>query len=140
MNPVSAGLLIGTAVVGGLQARQQYVAGKQAQIEYKEAAQRELDSARDREIERRRRLVSALASQAAEGGAIGAVPGIGSRAAITLRQAKEASYDTLADRATSGRRALMLRQAGNQAKKQGLLGAGATLLQTGVSVADQWPG
>ena len=127
-------------IAGGSQAISQIRAGQQAEVEYKERAQQELDAARDREIERRRRLVSALASQNAEAGALGAMTGFGSRAAIALSDARRASLDSLTDRASTNRRALMLRSAGAEARRQSYLGAATTLFETASQTIRAWPG
>lgn len=132
---------LGTAILaGGATAIAQRNAGAQADIDARERAQQETDAYRDREIERRRRLVSALASQNAEGGALGAAPGVGSRAAIAMSDARTAGLDSLSDRASTNRRALLMRQGGRFAKRQGNLAAGATLLDTAGSTMNNWPG
>lgn len=105
-------------------------AGAMARIQYKEQAQQEQDAARSREIDRRRRLVEALASQNAEAGAIGAATGVGSRRAIAMADARLASLDSLTDRASTNRRAIMLRKAGDEAYRQARLQGYATLLDT----------
>jgi hypothetical protein len=127
MQAVAIAAVLGA---GALQAGQQRRAGALMEIEHKEQAQQETDAARDREIERRRRLVSALAAQNAEAGALGAAPGVGSRAAVAIADAKRASYENLADRASTNRRAITLRTGGREARKQGNLQAGATLLSS----------
>lgn len=60
-----------TALAGGAAAVSAKRAGALQEIEHKRQAQEEETAARDREIERRRRLVQALASQNAEAGALG---------------------------------------------------------------------
>lgn len=130
----------GTIATGLLGAASTYRSGGFQQIEYNERAQAELDASRDREIDRRRRLVAALASQNAEAGAIGAAPGVGSRAAQARADARRAAYETGADRATTGRRALLLRKAGSEAKRQAGYLTAATLLDTGLGALDTFPG
>lgn len=105
-------------------------AGKATQIAHKEQAKQEEMAARDREIERRRRLVQALASQNAEAGAAGLDPTVGSRRAITLEDQRRAGLDTLTDRAMTSRRALNLRAAGKNARRQANLESAATILNT----------
>lgn len=114
--------------------------GDYDKIAYEERAKSEADAARDREIDRRRRLVSALSSQNAEAGAVGAAPGIGSRKAIALSDARRASYESLADKANTGRRSLMLRAAGKQAKRQGTTNALVTAMGTAEDTIEGWPG
>jgi len=108
-------------------------AGDFRRDQYESQAKDELDSARDREIERRRRLISALASQNAEAGALGATPGIGSVAAIAKADARRASYESLADRVGTSRRTLLLKSAAKQATKQAKLGIFGTAADTASS-------
>lgn len=133
--------IVGSLIAGTVaSAQQSRNAGKLADIQYREQAQQETDAARDREIERRRRLVSALASQNAEAGALGVAPGVGSRSALAMSDVKRARYENIADRASTGRRSLMLRSAGRHARKQGDLGAASTLLGGAAEIMDAWPG
>lgn len=113
----------------GAQIKAQQNAGKAAQIEYKQRAQQEVDAGRDREIDRRRRLMSALSSQNAEAGALG-IDTSGSRTALALTDARMASRDSLTDRAMTNRRATMLISAGREARNQANLQSGATLLDS----------
>lgn len=129
-----------TAVAGGMAAVSARRAGKLQDIQYKRQAEDEETAARDREIERRRRLVQALASQNAEAGALGLDPTTGSRRAITLEDVRRARMDDLTDRAMTSRRGVSLRLAGSEARKQGNIQAGATLLDTVGNVANGWPG
>jgi len=140
MDPVTAVYLGATILAGGVAARSAHNAGKATEIQYKEQAKQEEVSARDREIERRRRLVQALSSQNAEAGAAGIDPTTGSRRAMTLEDARLAQMDSLTDRAMTNRRAINLRSAGRNARRQGDLQAAGSLLNTGASVADGWPG
>jgi hypothetical protein len=110
-------------------------AGKAAQIQHNEQAKQEEMAARDREIERRRRLVQSLASQNAEAGAMGIDPTTGSRRAITLEDQRRSQMDSLTDRAMTGRRALMLRSAGRNARSQANLESAATILNTTSTIA-----
>lgn len=122
----------GLGALAGYQFEQTTRAAKFQEIQLKEQAQQERDAARDREVERRRRLVQALASQNAEAGAVGAAPGVGSRAAIALADARRANFESLADRASTNRRALLLERAGAEAARQGRYQARAGLIQTGL--------
>lgn len=127
--------LIATVVAGGLAANEQRNAGKWAEIQHAEAAEQELTAAKDREISRKQRLIEVLAVQNAEAGALGASVGFGSRAAIALTDAKRAQYDMISDRASTGRRALILRSEGREAARRGNMQAVGTLLDTAVSAA-----
>jgi hypothetical protein len=115
-------------------------AGEFQAIQYREQAQQETDANRDREIERRRRLVAALASQNAEAGAFGTAPGVGSRAAIALSDARRAQYESLADRAGTGRRSLMLRSSAKESRRQGNTLALASAIDTAGGVMEVLPG
>jgi len=136
MDWAQFGAIIGAGV---LQASAQRNLGKLQEQRYKEQADQELSASRDREIERRRRLISALASQSAEGGVLAAAPGVGSRAAIAMADAKRAGYEGLADRATTGRRSLLLRRAGKEARKQGNVAALGTVLGTARDALAAYP-
>lgn len=111
----------------GVQIRGQQIAGKAIQIERKQQIQQETDAARDRDIERRRRLVTALASQNAEAGALG-VANSGSRSALAITDASNAARDSLTDRAMTGRRALLLKAQGKEARNQANIQSAATLM------------
>lgn len=127
---------VATIIASGVyQANEQKRAGQFQEIQHKEQAEEEVDAARDREVERRRRLVQALAIQNAEGGAMGAAPGFGSRGAIALSDVRRANLDSLSDRSRTNRRALRLREAGRFARKQGDAAAVGTLLETAGQVA-----
>lgn len=109
-------------------------AAKAQEIQYKEQAKDEQVGARDREIERKRRLVSALSAQAAEAGAAGVDPTVGTRRALALDDVKEAGYDSQIDQARTNRRSLLLKSAAKDARRQGdLQGAGA-ILSAGATV------
>lgn len=136
MEWVAVGSLLAAGAAGAVAQKRE---GQYQDIQYREQAQAETDAARDREIDRRRRLVAALSSQSAEAGAVGAAPGVGSRAAIALSDARRAGYESLADRSSTNRRALLLRSAGKHARRQGNLQAGATLLGTTADVIEAWP-
>jgi hypothetical protein len=119
-----------TLVSGALAVSQQRKSAGMQEIAFKEQAKQEETAARDREIERRRRLVSALASQNAEAGAFGLDPATGSRRAIQLEDARRANLDSLTDRAMTSRQAVTLRSQGRAARRQGNVAAGQTLLST----------
>lgn len=127
-------------IAGTYTAVQQRRAGQFQEIQYKEQAQAEEDAARDREVNRRQRLVEALASQNAEGGALGALPGFGSRAAQTLEDVRRANLDSLTDRAITGRRALVLRQSGRFARSAANAQSYGTILSTVSDAASMYSG
>lgn len=124
-----------TVLSGALAYRQQRTAGKIAEFQYRDQAEQEETAARDREIERRRRLVQALASQNAEAGALGIDGATGSRRAIVLDDVRRSRMDSLSDRAMTNRRAVNLRSAGGNYRRQSNIGAATNLLDTVSSVA-----
>lgn len=111
-------------------------AAKATEIQYNEQAKDEASAARDREIERRRKLVQALSSQAAAAGASGVDQSVGTRKAIALADLNAASYDSLQDRARTNRRSLLLRGAGKNARRQGNLESAGIVIN---AAADQLP-
>ncbi len=124
-----------TAASAGLAYTSQRRAGALQENAYKEQAKEEEFSARDREIQRRQRLIQAIASQNSEGGALGIDPTSGSPRAILLEDAKRAKFDDLTDRAMTTRRAATLRSTGREARRSSNIQAGATLLDTAGSIA-----
>lgn len=129
-----------TLAAGGASYVSQRRAGAMQKLAYQEQAKDEEFAARDREIERRRRLVQAIASQNAEAGAIGIDPTTGSRRAILLEDTRRARLDDLSDRAMNTRRGASLRSAGREARTQSNIQAGATLFDTASSAVNAWPG
>jgi len=111
-----------------LTARSQVNASKAQEIQYKEQAKDEQSNARDREIERKRRLVSALSSQAAAAGQMGVDQTVGSRKAISMEDVRQGGYDSQTDSARTNRRALLLRKAGRDARTAGNLQAAGTII------------
>lgn len=124
-----------TVAAGGASYVSQRRAGALQQIAYKEQAKDEEFAARDREIERRRRLVQAIASQNAEAGALGLDPATGSRRAMLLEDTRRARLDDLTDRAMNTRRSTSLRSAGRESRRQSNIQGGVTLLNTVGSIA-----
>jgi hypothetical protein len=117
---------------GALAAGQQYRAGKQMQIQYKQEAAQEGDQARQREIERKRNLLRALASQRASAAASGANME-GSLANLAQVDIEQAANDLEYDTVNSSRRGRVLRSAGREAVQSGTIAAGASLLDSGVN-------
>lgn len=92
-------------------------------------ATQEADAFRAREIERRRDLLKALASQSAQAGA-GGVAFSGSIASIARRDIRDATNDLLIDRANTRTRIAALRNRAKQSRRGGRLGAAVSLLDT----------
>ncbi len=119
-------LALGTAA----QVKSTQNAAKAQAIQYREQAKDEQSQAKDREIERKRRLVSALSAQAAEAGHAGVDPSIGSRRAIALDDIMQKGYDSQIDSSRTNRRSLLLRNAARDARRQGDLKAAGIVLNS----------
>lgn len=132
-SAVAGGVLAATAVAGGLSAYQQYKAGKITEQEYKLQAKQEGDAARQREIERRRGLLSALSSQNAQAGAQG-VALAGSPAAMMNRDIKDFRNDLMYDQANTKTSQRILRSRGSAAAAAGKIGAIQSIVDTGSSI------
>lgn len=124
MGAVTAAAGVGSAV-------QTQQAGVAADQSARLAAKQEKDAARGREIERRRGLLTALASQSAAAGAQG-VAFTGGKAAVAKRDIKDARNDLLTDTVNTRRSVRMLRLQGKSARTAGDMGAATSLLNTGV--------
>lgn len=131
-DPVTSTLLFG-AQFGS--AYQQVQAGKAQSSELMAARREEEIAARDRSIERRKRLIDALASQSVMAPVRGVALGSPSLTAQVGQDVKEAGFEQLTDEAmTSARRRSLYRQA-RSAKRAGYIGAGTSLLETGTRLA-----
>ena len=132
MGAAAVPILIATTVASGLySAQQQKAAGKAASAEAQIAANREGDAARAREIERRRALLRAIASQNAAAGAAGVAVNEATLGADLMY----ATDDLLTDRANTLQTQSLLRLQGANAKRAGNAGAFTTLLDTAGSTA-----
>lgn len=131
-------VLIGTTVVTGvISAKAQADAGKAQKQQADMEARREGDAARGREVERRRALLRAIATQAAEAGA-GGISFEGAMQNIAQRDIEYASDDLLADEANTKSIQARLRAQGSNAARAGRVGAVTTLLDTGVKAGSLW--
>ena len=128
-----AALAIGSGVVA---AGMQYRAGKAQQIQYKQEAKQEGDQAKQREIERKRNLLRALASQNAAAGASGA-DFSGSLANIAKVDIEEAATDLAVDSVNSARRQRALRLSGKEASVAGTGAAAGSLLDSANNAYDK---
>lgn len=135
MTAGQAALLGASVLAGGAAAYQTVEAGRQAKAQYKEQAKQEADAARQREIDRRRDLVRAIASQNAAAGAAGVstVAGTG-LAGIAQYDINQTRRDSLVDRVNTGRSRNMLLKAGKNAKTMGGIGAATSLLDSAVDI------
>jgi hypothetical protein len=98
-------------------------------------AREEEMAARDQEVERRKKLISALAAQNAEAGASGAMSGVGSQLAINKTIVRDATRDLETNRVIGAETAARLRRAGKSARAQGNTATLGTLFDTVGSVA-----
>jgi hypothetical protein len=125
---VSAASAIGSGMA-------QHEAGQAAKAQYKEQARQEAGAARQREIERRRDLISALASQNAAAGAAGVSTRAGTGlAGIAQYDINQTRRDSLVDRVNTGRSRNVLLKAGKNAQTMGNIGAATSLLDSAVDL------
>jgi len=117
---------------GVLAAGSQYRAGKVQEIQYKQEAKQEGDQARQREIDRKKNLLRALASQRATAAAMGA-DFSGSIANIAEVDIEEAATDLTVDQVNAARRQRALRLAGSEASRAGTVSAASSLLDSGAN-------
>ena len=94
-------------------------------------------ASRDREIQRKQRLVSALASQNAARAAQGIRSFEGSAAAMMRSDIGEAEYGSLIGRANTDMKVAQYQQSGQAAMQSGLLSAGTSLLDYGTRRAER---
>ena len=106
-------------------------AGNAEAAVYKQQAQQEEFAAKDREIQRRRRLISSLASQNAYRGATGVRAYEGSPAAMMKSDREEFDYDQLMGDANLSMKTSSLLNSGKYAKQAGYASAGSSLLDYG---------
>jgi len=108
---------------------QQRNAGIARSNEMKAQARVEGDAAKGREIERRRNLIRALASQNAAAGSAGVELG-GSIGGIALADIRQNQQDLLTDAAGASASERALRVGASNARRQGNLGATVSLLDS----------
>lgn len=121
---------------GALAAGMQYRSGKQQELVYKQEAKQEGDAAKQREIDRKRNLLKALASQRASAAAMGAEfsGSLGNLARVDI---EEAADDLLVDQVNSSRRQRALRLSGREASAAGSAAAAGSLLDSAGSAYDK---
>lgn len=132
-SAAAGALLVGTAVTGALSAKAQYDAGKISAAQYKLQAKQEGDAARAREIERKRALLTSLASQHARSGAQG-VAMQGSNVAMANRDIKDNRQDLLYDTANTRTAQRILRSRASNASYQGGVGAITSIADTAMNI------
>ena len=111
-----------------------YQSGKAQEYEYKRQAEQEKLSAKDREIERRNRLIKALAERTVGAAAFGSTLE-GTPAALINRDAREYNLESLSSQATSASQVTGLRTAGTNAARIGTINAIGNLLQGAAGAA-----
>lgn len=111
-----------------------YQTGRAEAAEYKLQVKQEQDSARGREIERRRALLKALANQNAVAGAQG-VAMSGGKAAIARSDIRDAQRDLLTDKAGTGMRVASYRARASNAKKAGTARAAVSIMEAAEKMA-----
>jgi hypothetical protein len=132
---IAGGFTVASLAAAGFAAKAQHDAGVIQSAEYKLQAKQAGDAARGREIERKRDLLKALATQAATAGAQG-VAMQGSNVAIARADINQSRNDLLTDTANARSqerilrsRAANARSSGNAAAVTSLLGAANTFYQ-----------
>lgn len=140
---VPAWVGVATAVVGaGAGIYSAYNTAKTGAIqaaELKAQARTEADAAMQQQIERRRDLLRALASQNAAAGAAGIETG-GSFGGIVRRQINENSNDLLVQDANSQSRQRALASRASNARQSANASAATSLLDTAGTTYKNWPG
>jgi len=128
-DPVSLTLL---AVAAGATAYGQYESGVAQKYEYQQQAKQEKMAARDRQIERNTRLLSALSKRnlaaAVSGGGLD-----GSNMALVNRDLREYNLESLSGDAMNASRQAGLSAAGRNAKMVGTISAAGSLVAAGAS-------
>ena len=102
-------------------------AGEMQEIQYKQQVEQEKIAARDRELQRKNRLLASLATQSAVRGAQG-VAMEGSPAAMMRSDIGRFEYDQLTDIAGTKMRTTSALQSGRYAKQTGYMSAATSLL------------
>jgi len=115
-------------------------AGQQQEVNYQMQADQERFAARDREVQRRRRIVAALASQNACRGATGVRAFEGSPAAMMKNDQALFEYDqSMASSNTSMRQQTLL-TSGKHARQYGVMSGATTLLDYANKTAERGTG
>lgn len=130
---MSSSTLQGISTVGSMIS--DVKAGNAEAAAYTQQAKQEEFAAKDREIARRKRLISSLASQNAYRGASGIRAFEGSPAAMMKSDREEFDYDQLMGDANLSMKTSSLLTSGRYAKQTGYASAGSSLLNYGSSRA-----
>jgi len=104
-------------------------AGEAKEQAYKRDAEREEFAAKDREIQRKQRILAALATQNAVRGATGVAAFEGSSANMMAQDIEEFEYDQSIGAANVAMKKQSLLESGEAARKYGYASARATMLE-----------
>ncbi len=115
---------------GVLAAGAQIRSGALQEYQFKEEAAQEGDAAKQREIDRKRNLLRALASQRA-GAAAGGAEFSGSLGNLARVDIEQAATDLEYDKTNTKRRQRVLKASGREAVKGAELAAGGSLIDSG---------
>ncbi len=132
---VSAGAWQGISTAGSMVAS--VAAGNAQKVNYKMQARNTEFAAKDREVQRRQRLVASLASQNAYRGATGVSAYEGSPAAMMKNDFASFDFDQSMAAANLGMQQSSLLTSGKYAQQSGYLSAGSSLLSYGASRAER---
>ena len=125
-----------TAVAGVRQGQAFEAQGKAEQADLNRQAELERLGAKDRSIERRRRLNTVLAGQIARTGAAG-ITFEGTPAAVAKGDVQQFELEEAGAKFSDLERISQLRRAGSAARRRGKQAKRTTLLQTGATVLGQ---
>lgn len=128
-SAVAGGIAVAGLAAGVYSGIQTYQAGQAQKAQLQAQAKTEGVAATQREIERRRNLIRALASQNAQAGAAG-ITTDGSVGAIARSDINDAQNDLLYSTANSDARQRALRGQASNAARIGTAGAATSLLDT----------
>ena len=131
-DPVTLFFIV-TAAATGVEAYSSYQAGKAQQYQYEAEAEQAKSSARDQEIERRQRLLKALASRQVEAAA-GGTTLAGTPLALINEDYRQSELDKQNLEGSTAARVSTLKAAASNARSIGTLNAVGSLLQGGAQL------
>jgi hypothetical protein len=129
-SAVAGGVAVAGLAVGAYSAIQQKNLGDDQKAELKAQAKTEGVAAQQREVERRRNLIRALASQNAAAGAAG-IETSGSVEALARRDIRDSHNDLLSNSINTQARQRALRSQASNAARAGRTNAATSLLDSG---------
>lgn len=129
-SAVAGGVTLATLAAGAYAGIEQKKAGDAQAAQYKAEAKTEAAAAAQREVERRRNLIRALASQNAAAGAAG-IQTDGSVEAVARRDIRDSQNDLLYSNLNTQARQRALRSQASNAQRAGRTAAVTSLMDTG---------